>query len=94
MKTLQKQLEQSIKLLNIKRSERTNEQDSEIEALFKSIAKEVGRFDNAARFTIMEAFTTDSSNNVRSPSRRFPFSEYKHVATKKYQEQLLTKLRG
>lgn len=54
--------------------------------------KQIGHWDKGGRFHINEEFTTESSSYIRRPSRNFPFSEYKHVLTKKYAKQLSEKL--
>ncbi len=55
-------------------------------------AKEIGSFDNAGRFYISAEFHTESSSVVRTPSRSWPYSQYKHIFTKKYAKQLAEKL--
>ena len=54
-------------------------------------ATEIGKFDKARRYHICSAFTTESSRAIRSPSRSYPYSEYKHIFTKKYAKQLAEK---
>lgn len=58
----------------------------------KLTSKEVGSWDKTGRYYIDEAYRTDSSNNIRTPSRKWPHSEYKHIFTTKYAKQLATKL--
>lgn len=41
---------------------------------------------------IKDEYATESSRAVRAPSHAFPWSEFKHAFTKKYQQQLLAKL--
>lgn len=50
------------------------------------------RPDNAGRRYIKEQYTTDSSSSIRSPSREWPNSEFKHAMTRKYAKQLVDKL--
>jgi len=51
-------------------------------------AKEIGKFDSANRFYIHAEFHTESSKSIRNPSRSWPYSQYKHIFTKKYAKQL------
>ena len=55
-------------------------------------SKEIGTFDKGGRFFINADYHTDSSRAVRTPSRAWPYSEYKHIYTKKYAKQLALKL--
>jgi hypothetical protein len=55
-------------------------------------AKQIGKFDKGGRYYIDDAYRTDSSRAVRTPSRAWPYSEYKHVFIKKYAKQLAEKL--
>ena len=55
-------------------------------------SKEIGHWDNGGRFYINNEFHTDSSKAVRTPSRAWPFSEYKHIFTNKYAKQLAKQL--
>lgn len=48
--------------------------------------------DRAGRVYIREEYQTDSSKSIRSPSRAFPYSKFKHGFTKKYKKQLLSKM--
>lgn len=50
--------------------------------------KEIGTWGNGGRFLIRPKFHTESSRAVRSPSRAWPYSEWKHIKTKKYAKQL------
>lgn len=50
--------------------------------------KQIGHWDKAGRFYINDEYHTDSSKHVRRPSRNWPYSEWKHVHTKKYAKQL------
>ena len=54
----------------------------------------VGSWDKGGRFYIDTQYHTDSSRAVRTPSRAWPWSEYKHAFTKKYQKQLLAMLKS
>ena len=49
--------------------------------------KELGKWDGP-RWLVKRQYRTDSVNRVRSPSRAWPYSEFKHVFTKKYRVQL------
>jgi hypothetical protein len=49
---------------------------------------QIGRWDNANRYYINSEYQTESSKAIRTPSRHWPFSQYKHVLTKKYAQQL------
>lgn len=49
---------------------------------------QIGRWDNANRYYINSEYQTESSKAIRTPSRHWPFSQYKHVFTKKYAQQL------
>jgi len=51
-------------------------------------SKQIGKWDKAGRFFIAPEYHTDSSRTVRGPSRSWPYSEYKHIFTKKYAKQL------
>ena len=55
-------------------------------------AIDIGHFDSGKRYYISEEYRTDSSRYIRSPSRHWPYSEYKHIFTKKYAKQLAEKL--
>lgn len=61
---------------------------SERLTLPKDIVLRLGKFDNAGRYYIHSAAHTDSSRKVRSPSRAWPYSEYKHAFTVVYARQL------
>ena len=50
------------------------------------------RTDSGGRVYIRDEYKTDSSEAIRAPSRDYPWSEFKHAFTKKYQVQLLAKL--
>lgn len=56
------------------------------------LIKEIGFFDSGSRFYLHDAFQTDTSYRVRTPSRAWPYSVYKHVMTKKYLKSLIAKL--
>lgn len=58
----------------------------------KDLSYKVGSFDSGNRYRIHEEFTTESSNSVRGPSRKWNFSEWKHSQTTKYLKQLKQKL--
>lgn len=55
-------------------------------------ASELGSWDKAGRYYIRPEYHTESSSKIRTPSRHWPYSEYKHVFTKKYANQLAEKL--
>lgn len=57
-------------------------------------AKDIGFYDKstAHRYYLYDCFETDSSLNIRSPSRNWPYSVLKHTGTKKYQKQLKEKI--
>lgn len=61
-------------------------------ATLKLTAKQIGSFDKANRYVIDFAYQTESSANIRKPSRAWPYTEYKHIFTKKYAKQLAEKL--
>ena len=57
----------------------------------KITTRELGQWDGP-RWVVKRQYRTDSVNRVRSPSRAWPYSEYKHVFTKKFAAQLSEKL--
>lgn len=65
-----------------------NDKDQK-EVMVKQLIKDIGYFDKANRFNLFEVFQTESSSQIRTPSRNFPFSVYKHIFTTKYLKQLL-----
>lgn len=48
----------------------------------------IGFFDKGGRYYLKEEFETSSSRLVRTPSRHWPYSVFKHVHTQKYFESL------
>ena len=50
----------------------------------KEESKLIGSWDKAGRYYLFDDFQTESSKAIREPSRRFPWSIYKHIFTKKY----------
>ncbi|MDN7815979.1 hypothetical protein [Burkholderia vietnamiensis] len=52
----------------------------------------IGYFDGAHRFYIYESYQTQTSAVIRTPSRAFPHSVFKHTLTKKYVKSLIAKL--
>jgi hypothetical protein len=58
----------------------------------KLTSKDIGTWDNGGRYFISEIYHTDSSKAVRTPSRHWPYSEYKHIFTAKYAKQIAEKL--
>lgn len=77
------------KLLDLVNKAIENKNDK---ALRKEIGYAVGSFDSGNRYRVIEQYTTESSNNIRGPSRRWNLSEWKHVQTTKYLKQLKEKL--
>lgn len=61
-------------------------------AFRKELSYKVGSFDSGNRYRINEEFTTESSNSIRGPSRKWNLSEWKHSQTTKYLKQLKQKL--
>ncbi len=55
----------------------------------KDLYKLIGEWDSAGRYTLDPKFETASSKVIRTPSRAWPKSVYKHVNTAKYRKQLL-----
>ncbi len=58
--------------------------------LIKEMSKLLGSWDTGGRYTIDRAFRTSTSQLIREPSRAWPYSEYKHLFTKKYLRSLQT----
>lgn len=55
-------------------------------------SKQIGQFDRANRYYVKQDYVTESINNLRAPSRGYPYAQYKHIFTKKYAKQLAEKL--
>lgn len=60
--------------------------------LTKATVHAVGYFDKASRYRIYDWAATESSDAIRAPSRKWPFSEYKHAFTVRYAKQLAAKI--
>lgn len=60
--------------------------------LRKELSYKVGYFDKGNRYHINEEFTTESSDNIRGPSRKWNLSEWKHTQTTKYLKQLKSRI--
>lgn len=58
--------------------------------LNKQLSKLIGYWDKADRYWIYDEYKTESSRNVRYPSREWNLSFYKHIFTKKYVKQLVS----
>lgn len=56
--------------------------------LSKKVAYLIGYFDKGGRYYLKDEFCTDTSDNVRSPSRAWNLSVWKHVFTGKYLKSL------
>jgi len=54
--------------------------------------KQIGAWDKGGRYTLHGDYVTESARYIRSPSRAWPYSIYKHVHTQKYAKQLALKL--
>lgn len=48
----------------------------------------MGDFDNGGRFTLLPEFQTATSELIRTPSRNWPLSVWKHAQTAKYYKSL------
>lgn len=59
-----------------------------IQPLSKTELKKMGSFDNAGRFYLDDIFETDTSKSVRSPSRSWPLSIWKHCQTIKFRKSM------
>jgi hypothetical protein len=59
-----------------------------MKALTKELVKKIGYFDKASRFYLKPEYETETSKEIREPSRAFPFSVYKHCFTMKYYNSL------
>lgn len=68
------------------------ENPSEYHDTVKIITGIIGTWDKASRYYINDEYETESSSYIRSPSRSWNLSKYKHVFTKKYLTQLKVKL--
>jgi hypothetical protein len=68
-----------------------NEKDKSAKRdLIKKLSRLIGYWDKADRYWIEEDYKTESSKNVRYPSREWNLSFYKHIFTTKYIKQLST----
>lgn len=67
-----------------------------MKTLTKQQVLKIGSFDKAGRYTLNPEFETETSKKVRTPSRAWPFSVYKHCFTGKFykslSEEQLTKI--
>lgn len=68
----------------------TNKEASE--KIRKEIGYLIGSFDNGERYTISKEYRTSSSDCIRTPSRKWNLSEWKHIKTNKFLKQLKEKL--
>lgn len=66
--------------------------------LTKQEMYKIGSFDKAGRFELHPEFETETSKYIRSPSRSWPLSVWKHCKTAKYYKSLtedqLQKIKG
>ena len=53
------------------------------------LSKRIGYWDKAKRFYLFDEYQTKSSLGIRTPSRAWNLSVYKHVCSKKYVKQLV-----
>lgn len=59
-----------------------------IEKLTNEQLYTIGSFDKGNRYTLHAEFETETSRYIRTPSRAWPFSVWKHVKTMKYRKSL------
>jgi len=59
-----------------------------VRPLSKREVYSVGKFDKSSKFYPYEEFVVKGSFLVRSPSRAYPYSYYKHTLTLKYAKLL------
>lgn len=66
-----------------------NIEDKEIfEKETKKLGYKIGSFDSAGRYELYPEFETHTSQTIRTPSRSWPLSVWKHIKTKKYLKSL------
>lgn len=59
-----------------------------IKNLSKSQLYKIGRFDKGGRYMLSPFFETETSKSIRSPSRAWNLSIWKHCQTAKYLKSL------
>lgn len=66
--------------------------------LTKQELYKIGSFDKAGRFELHPEFETETSSSIRTPSRSWPLSVWKHCKTAKYynslSEEQIQKIKG
>ena len=59
-----------------------------VQTLTKTDLYKMGSFDNGGRYYLDDTFQTESSKGLRSPSRQWPLSVWKHCQTIKFRKSM------
>ena len=73
-------------LENLNKALRLNSIDRDL--IIRNVSNHIGYFDKADRYWLRDEYHTESSRLIRTTSRAFAFSLYKHIFTTKYLKQV------